>query len=74
MITAFIAAISGNDLVEFVIMLLVAGLIFWLLTWLIGYIGVAEPFAKIAKAVVAIVAVLFVINALLSLTGHRVFG
>ena len=69
-----IAAISGDNLIEFVITLLVAGLIFWLLSWLIGYIGVGEPFAKIAKAVVAIVAVLFVINALLSLTGHRVFG
>ncbi len=72
--TTTIAAISGNDMVEFVIMLLVAGLVFWLLTWLIGYIGVGEPFTKIAKAVVAIVAVLFVIHALLSLTGHRLFG
>ncbi len=72
--TAVIAAISNSDLVNFVIMLLVAGLVFWLLTWLIGYIGVGEPFTKIARAVVAIVAVLFVINALLSLTGHRLFG
>lgn len=71
---ALIAAISGNDLVNFVVWLVVAGLIFWLLTWLISYIGLGEPFTKIARVVIALIAVLIAINALLSLTGHHVFA
>ena len=53
-----------------VVWLLVGGLIFWLLNWLIDYCGVGEPFQKIAKVLVAIVAVVFVINALLTVVGR----
>ena len=68
--TPLILAITGQQLVTFVITLIVAGLICWLLWWLIDYCGLPAPFGKIARIVVAIVAVLFVINALLSLAGH----
>ena len=67
-----IAALSGSDLVNVVIWLLVAGVIFWLLTWLIDYVAPPEPFRKVAKVIVAVVAVLLIINALLGLTGHPV--
>jgi hypothetical protein len=36
---------------------------------LIGYIGLPEPFNKIARALIAIVAAIFLINALLGLIG-----
>lgn len=64
-----LAAVSGQALAYAVVWVLVAGLIFWLLSWLIGYLGVPEPFSKIAKAIVAIIAVLFLINALLTIVG-----
>ncbi len=67
-----IAAISGSDLVTFVIWLVVAGLIFFLLNWLIDYCKVAEPFNRVLKVVIAVAAVLVVINALLALTGNPV--
>lgn len=66
---SIIAAISGQALVNAVIWVLIAGLIFWLLNWLISYVGVSEPFNKIAKVIIAIVAVVMLINALLTVAG-----
>lgn len=63
------AAISGEQLVTLVIWLLIAGTIFWLLSWLIDYVNPAEPFKKIARVVIAIIAVILCINALLGLIG-----
>lgn len=60
-----------QGLLSVVITLIVAGLIMWLLIWLIEYCGIPEPFNKIAKVVVAIVAVLVVIGALMSLVGGQ---
>ncbi len=68
-ITIF-AAISGDDLVSLVVWIVVVGLIFWLLTWLIGYIGLPQPFNKVARVLIAVVAVLLLINVLLGFTGH----
>lgn len=56
-------------MVNAVVWVLIAGLIFWLLSWLITYLAIPDPFAKIAKAIVAIVAVLFLVNALLTVAG-----
>lgn len=65
-----LSAITGDSLVNVLIWLVVAGVVWWLLNWLIDYIGLPQPFHKVAKVILAIVAVLIVINALLSLTGH----
>lgn len=65
-----IAAISGNDLVNLVVWLIVAGLIFFLVSWLIDYAKVPEPFNRVIKVIVAVVAVLILVNALLTLIGH----
>ena len=64
-----LATISGPAVVSAVIWIIVAGLIFWLLTWLIAYVGLPEPFAKVAKVVIAVAAVIILINALLSIAG-----
>lgn len=69
MTTALIAAVSGSTLVSAVIWIIVAGLIFWLLSWLIDYAGIGEPFNKVAKVVLALVAVVILINALLTVAG-----
>ncbi len=63
-----------DALVSIVIYILVGGAICWLLWWLIGFIGVPEPFAKIARGVVAVVAVFFLISLLLSFIGHPLIG
>lgn len=65
-----LAVISGQSMIHALITLVVVGLVFWLLLWLISYIGLPEPFAKVAKVILAVVAVLFLINFLLSIAGH----
>lgn len=64
---------SIEALVHIVIYLLIVGGICWLLWWLIGYIGLPEPFNKIARVIIAVVAVLLCINLLLSLGGGTPF-
>lgn len=61
--------IDMSSLVSIVIYLLIVGGVCWLLWWLVGYIGLPEPFNKIARVIIAVVAVLFCINLLLSLGG-----
>lgn len=64
-----LSLISGKGLVDAVLVLIVVGLVCWLLWWLIGYIALPEPFAKIARVLVAVVAVVFLINFLFGLIG-----
>ena len=61
--------ITGSALVSILITLVIAGLIFWLLWWFIGYVGIPEPFNKVARVLIGLVAVVFLINLLLSLNG-----
>lgn len=63
--------ISLNAAVSLIIYLVVAGLIFWLLWWLVNYIAPPEPFRKVANVVLAILAVLVVIGILLTLVGGQ---
>lgn len=55
------------QLVHVVLTLIVAGLICWLLIFLIDYCGIPEPFNKVARVVVMVVAVLVIIGVLVSL-------
>jgi len=63
--------ISLTTVVSVIVYLIVAGLIFYLLFWLIGYIGLPAPFDKVARVILAIAAVLVIISILLSLTGGQ---
>lgn len=58
-----------SGLLQVVVLICIIGGVCWLLWWLIGFIGVPEPFNKVARAIVAVVAVLFLINILLGLAG-----
>lgn len=62
---------SLATVVSLIVYLLVAGAIFALLHWLIGYVGVPEPFAKAARILLAVFAVLVIIGLLLSLVSGR---
>ncbi len=64
--------ISISAAVNAVVTLLIAGLIFGLLFWLINYVGLPEPFNKVARVVLAVLAVLVCIGVLLSLIGYQV--
>lgn len=70
MITPILAALSGSLLLNAVIWVVIAGVIFWLLNWFIGYVGIGEPFAKVAKVIIAVVVLVLLINALLTLAGR----
>ena len=64
--------LSLEGLVELVIYLAIVGGILWLLLWLVSYIGLPEPFAKVAKIIIMVVGVLILINVLLGFAGHPV--
>ena len=59
-----------NTLINAIIWLAVVGLIFYVLWWALGKIGLPEPFNKVAKVILAVVAVLLLVNFLLGLTGY----
>ena len=60
---------DASLLVHLFIEILIIGCVCWLLWWLVGYIAPPEPFNKILRVVIAVVAVLFLINVLLGLNG-----
>lgn len=63
--------ISISAAVTVILYLVVGGLIFWLLWWLIGYCGLPEPFNKVARVLLAVLAVFVLIGLLLSLLGGQ---
>jgi hypothetical protein len=63
--------ISISGAVSVVLYLVVGGLIFWLLWFLVAYVNPPEPFKKIANVVLMLLAVLVVIGILLSLVGGQ---
>lgn len=65
--------ISIETAVMVVIYLIVCGLIFGLLWWLIDYCAIPQPFNKVARIILAVLAVLVLINILLSFVGHPIF-
>jgi len=69
MLTLASVSFNSDQIINAVIWLVVAGIIFWLLTWLIDYCGIPQPFNKVAKVLVALVAVVILIKVLLSFTG-----
>lgn len=73
-VTPALAAVNLSiaGLVELVVYLLVVGGIIWLLLWIIGYAGIPEPFAKVSRIIIMIVAVLICINILLGFVGSPV--
>jgi hypothetical protein len=64
-----LAAVSSDSLINLVVWLVVAGLIYWLVIWLLGVCSLPEPFNKMAKIVAALVVFIICVNALLGLTG-----
>ena len=66
---AFAAAVSGEGLLSLLVTLIIVGLICYLLWWFVGYIGLPAPFDKVARVIVALIALIFLLNVLLSMMG-----
>lgn len=64
--------ISIESVVTTLLYLIVVGLVFWLLWWLVEYVGLPQPFDKVARVVLAVAAVFVLIGMLLGLAGHPV--
>ena len=67
-----LAQIEGAAIVHTIVYLIIFGLIFGLLWWLCDYLALPEPFNKFIRIVIAIGAVLLIINVLLSFVGHPI--
>lgn len=65
-----LAAISGDSIVSALIQLVCLGLVFWLLSFLIGYVNLQEPFNRVAKVILMVAAVIVLINCIMSIGGH----
>jgi hypothetical protein len=68
-----LAAISGESLIQSLVYLICIGVVFWLLWWLLDYCKVPEPFNKVGRIILAVAAVLVLINILLGLAGRPLF-
>jgi hypothetical protein len=65
--------VSGQALLGMLITLVIAGVIFWLLWWFVDYIGLPEPFNKVARVILGLVAVVYLLNILMGLSGRPLF-
>lgn len=65
-----LAALTANNLIAVVVWLIVAGLIWWILTWALDAIGIPEPFNKVARVILILIVAVICINALLTLAGR----
>lgn len=63
--------ISLTAMVTTVVYLIIIGVVFGLLWWLIEYCGIPEPFHKAGRVILAVLVVLCVIGILLSLVSGQ---
>lgn len=57
------------NLLHLVIYIVVIGLVFWCVWWFIGYIAPPEPFNKVLRVIVGLIALVVVVSILLNLVG-----
>ena len=62
--------ITGSALITLLVTLVIGGLIAWLCWWFVDYCGLPAPFDKVAKVIIGLVVLVFLVNALLGLGGH----
>lgn len=66
-----LAVISGESLINLLIILIVWGLIFGVLWWGVGKINPPEPWKTVITVVLVLITVLVLVNLLLGLIGHQ---
>ena len=65
--------IDLRRVVRFVVLIIVAACVFWLLFFLVDYVSLPEPFNKVAHVGLMIAAVLTLIGLILDAVGYEVF-
>lgn len=53
-----------SGLLGLVLQVIIAGLILWLLWWLVDFAGLPQPFNKVIKVIIAIIGVIYLIGLL----------
>ena len=66
---AMAAPADVSGLLNLVIYIVIIGLVFWCIWWFLGYVGVPEPFNKVIRVIIGLVALIIVVNLLLGMTG-----
>ena len=51
-------------LLSLLVTIVIVGLIFWLIWWFLGQVGLPEPFGKVASVILALAAIIFLIGIL----------
>ncbi len=64
---AFAATMSLDSLVTLLIYIVVLALIFWLIWWFIGYVGLPEPFNKVARVLIGLLAFVLMLYLLIGI-------
>ncbi len=63
------ADMSPETLMWLVVKIVIIGLVFWCIWWFIGYCAIPEPFNKVLRVIVGLVALIVVVSLLLRITG-----
>lgn len=61
--------ISIEGAISLIIWLVIVGMIFWLLWWFLGYVGLPEPFNKVARVLIGLIALILLLYLLLGMLG-----
>lgn len=64
-----LAAISGEQLINALVVLVVWGVILFILWWGLGKINPGEPWMKVGTVILVLITVVVLVNILLSLIG-----
>jgi hypothetical protein len=65
-----LSVISGDAILWAILQIVIAAVIYFVVTWGIAKIGVPEPFNKVLMVLVVLMVVVFLVNALLTIGGH----
>lgn len=68
-----LATVSGKNVISAVLWTIGLGLICWLLWWLVDFTKIPDPFNRVAKVIVAVAAVVMLINLIMSVFGGEPF-
>lgn len=66
----FLALISGEQLLNALVVLVIWGVILWVLWWGLHKIAPPEPWLKVGTVILVLITVVVLINILLGLAGH----
>lgn len=67
-------SLSLEGVLSLIVYLVIVGLIFWCIWWFLSYVGVPEPFNKVLRVILGLLALVIVVNLLLGLIGSPMFS